>query len=140
MFIDFLDARRLVGTYTTMSGDLGIVRRRLVVDRPEIVGYAAGDSRREIVEAVFVTAEVADAAQAVLSGIDGEHSIAEYLHGRGIPFRLAHQPKVASAASSPSDPVRRTADAPRRHADRCRRRTTRVARRNRYLAPTTETA
>ena len=70
-----LDGGRLIVTYETMSGELAILRRRLVVDRPEIVGYAAGESHFEVIEAVFVTAEDASTAQFVLVGADASASL-----------------------------------------------------------------
>ena len=96
MITNHLDAQGLLVTYETMAGELAILRRRLVVDRPEIVGYAAGESHFEIVEAVFVSAEDAPTAQLALFGVAPADSVAGVLAARGIPFRTPEQPRSGS--------------------------------------------
>lgn len=99
MISTYLDRSGLVGTYETMSGALGIARYMIVVDRPEIPGYAAGESHREVVEAVFVSAIDATAARWALSGVDAGQSIADILMARAIEFRFAHH---ATAPDAPA--------------------------------------
>ena len=125
-----LDGGRLIVTYETMSGELAILRRRLVVDRPEIVGYAAGESHFEVIEAVFVTAEDASTAQFVLVGADASLSIADVLTARGIAFRFAAPRSHADAsgqsrtaetvAPGRAGHARRTVHLQRRRTDRRR--------------------
>ena len=107
MISSYLDPNRLVGTYETMSGELGIVRYTIAVDRPEIPRYAAGQSHRQIVEAVFVAGDDADVTRWILAGHDATRSVAEALIDGGIDFRFARQataPDVAvSLASCPAD-------------------------------------
>ncbi len=89
MISHHIDPAGLVTTFETSAGELAIVRREIVVDRPEIVGYAAGESHFEIVEAVFVAADDADFALLVLVGANPAESVAGVLAARGIGFRPA---------------------------------------------------
>lgn len=97
MITTYLDAGRRIGTYATMGGDVGIVRFTTVVDRPENPGCAAGESHREIVEAVFVAPEDGPTVELALVGMDPGCSIAPALAARGIGFRHA-RPVSTSAA------------------------------------------
>ena len=100
MISTYLDPNRLVGTYETMSGELGIVRYTIAVDRPEIPGYAAGESHRQIVEAVFVAADDVDVTRWILAGHDATRSIADALIDGGIDFRFAHRATAPDATMS----------------------------------------
>jgi hypothetical protein len=109
------DPLGLVTTYRTTSGEVGIGRRTIVVDRPEIFGYAAGESHFEIVEAVFVAADDADRALFVLTGISAAQPLAEVLSARGIAFRLAGRLAATGATPRNSEIRRRAAGRIDRH-------------------------
>jgi len=81
------------------------VRYGLVVDKPEIYGFRAGVSHREIVEAIFVEGADLAIASWCLAGLDTTRSIADVLIARGIDFRFAHRataPDLAVASSAES--------------------------------------
>ncbi len=81
------------------------MRYGLVVYKPEIDGFRAGVSHREIVEAVFVEGADSTTAAWCLAGIQTTQSIADVFIARGIDFRFAHRataPDLAVASSAKS--------------------------------------